>query len=284
MTSESRRGLATRAMYEALPFPQREGDHAEMARHVVEPLRKHGAPQTGRWVDLGCGTGEIFAEFARMNPGMQLVGLDFSKNSLELAQRHVERHGLRNASVMWADIAAPAWTTPPCDVITAMGSIHHLPEPRVGFAQVSRALRPGSFFAFYYYGTYGRYDRQLQQRLLSLLAPEPEAFADRVRLAKKLFEPKMTSGEPMEEQWIADQYAHPNEHTFTVTDVYDILESNGLELLEWLYVSERPGDHFKDQDVIERCERLSRRARLAVFDLLLRKVDNIIIARKRSIA
>jgi SAM-dependent methyltransferase len=271
-------------MYEALPFPQREGDHAEMARHVVEPLKRHGAPEAGRWVDLGCGTGEILAGFAGMNPGMKLVGLDFSRRSLELAQRQIDKQGLKNVSVMWADISLPDWTSPLCDVITAMGSIIVMPEPRAGFAQASKALRPSGLFAFYFYGTYGRYDRSLRQRLLSTLVPEADAFRDRVELAKKIFDPKMHTGEPMEDQWIADQYAHPSEHTFTITEIYDILESNGMELVEWLYVSERPGDHFQDPEVIARCERLSRRDLLTVFDLLTRKVDNIVIARKRGAA
>ncbi|MHC4079047.1 MAG: class I SAM-dependent methyltransferase [Planctomycetota bacterium] len=276
------RKRATRAMYEKLPFPQRGDDHAEVMQAVTEHLQKHGLPDHGRWLDLGCGTGEGFCVMAEMVPAWELTGLDFSEASLQLAQENIDRAGLTNARVEWGDIMGGTWVDGAWDVVTALGAIHHLPDPQVGYQNVASALNPGGLFCFYYYGTYGRHDRTLQQQLLRVLCPDPGAFEQRVDLAKRLFDPKLHTGEPMADQWVADQFAHPCEHTGTIAEHYDMLESMGMELLEWLYVSEDPRDHFQDPEVVTACRDLSRRDLLQAIDLWTRKIDNLVVARKRA--
>jgi hypothetical protein len=143
-------------------------------------------------------------------------------------------------------------------------------------------VKPGGFFVLYFYGHHGRHERRLNQRMLRVLVPEPEAFLERVELAKRLSAPKRDSGEPLEDAWIADQYAHPRESDYTIGQIQDILADGDLDLVEWLFVSEEPADHFTDPVVVEKCRSLPRRELLALLDLHLRKVDNFVIARKRA--
>jgi SAM-dependent methyltransferase len=116
-------------MYETLPFPRRRGDHVQCAHDIVAHLEKHEATLTGKWLDLGCGTGETFATIAGLTPRMDLLGVDFSQASVALANEEVRRAKAINARVVWGDITDPAWGNGSWDVVSALGSIHHIPEP-----------------------------------------------------------------------------------------------------------------------------------------------------------
>src|SRR5262245_26782708 len=157
------RQRAMRAMYERLPFPQRDGDHARYADVVVDAVRRHGAGRTGSWLDIGCGTGELLVGIARACPAMSVRGFDYSQASVALARERIARSGLRNVAADSGDATDPAWADASRDVVSALGSIHHLADPEVGFANAAGALRPGGVFALYFYGAHGRRERTLQQ-------------------------------------------------------------------------------------------------------------------------
>ena len=117
------------------------------------------------------------------------------------------------------DILDGNWIASSYDVISAMGSLHHLTRPLDGFRLVSDALEAGGIFVFHYYGSYGRYARRLDQEAVRLLSPDSGDFTDRVEVARRLFKPiiKLT-GDSMPAQWIVDQYAHPCEQSSTASE------------------------------------------------------------------
>jgi SAM-dependent methyltransferase len=57
----------------------------EILKHYLDKLKPRSL------VDIGCGRGELFPLFKKIP---RVVGVDFSLNMLEYAQRRVERHGL----------------------------------------------------------------------------------------------------------------------------------------------------------------------------------------------
>jgi SAM-dependent methyltransferase len=271
---------AVRGMYEAYPFPNRE-DFASMGPVLVEGLRRWGVTTDGEWLDLGTGTGEIIASAGPLVPEMQIVGIDFSEASLEAARQNIRRAGAPNVRVEWGDIRDPRWRDGSRDVVTAMGSIHHLEDPTVGLATASGALKVGGLSIFYFYARHGRYLRTLQQRLLRLLYPEAGAFRERVASAKAIFAPENWSGGgPMEDHIVADEFAHPCEHTYTIGEVESLLESNGLRFLEWMSMPQDPAAVFSAPEVVNRCRELPPPVLREVFDLWFRREAHVVIARK----
>lgn len=271
---------AVRGMYEAYPFPNRE-DFATMGPVLVEVLRRWGGGTTGRWLDLGSGTGEIIASAGALAPGMEIVGVDFSEASLETARQNIRRAGVQNVRVEWGDIRDARWRDGSQDVVTAMGSLHHLEDVSVGLATASGALKPGGLAIFYFYARYGRYLRTLQQQLLRVLHPDPAAFRERVAAAKVLFAPENWSGGgPMEDHIVADEFAHPREYTYTIGEVEQLLTGSGLRLLEWVSMPQDPAEVFSAPEIVERCRALSPSQLREVFDLWFRKEAHIVIARK----
>ncbi len=72
---------ALQRMYESFPFPQRDKGHAEVGTVLANRLVDLGFSGRGRWLDLGCGTGEILTAAAERLPDTEFRGVDFSKTS-----------------------------------------------------------------------------------------------------------------------------------------------------------------------------------------------------------
>lgn len=274
--------LALRQMYETFPFPQRDLGHAEVGTQLAERLRYHGFGGAGRWLDLGCGTGEILAAAATCFPATAFRGIDFSMPSLEHARRLAARKGLQNVECVWGDFRKPEWCDGSWDVVSALGTLHHLDDLRKAYSDVAASLRPGGWFLLYHYGTYGRFDRALKLRLVATLVPEPGAFVERIALARRLFDLRKPDGGPLEDAWVADQYCNPRETTQTMAEVYDLMTDCGLEPIEWVGQPETASAHFRDPAIAARFDALPRRQRLEAIDLMHRREDNCVVARKRG--
>jgi SAM-dependent methyltransferase len=269
-------------MYEELPFPSREKGHVEVARQIIAGLEAHGfARPRGRWLDLGCGTGELLVAFAERFGEISFTGVDFSKASLTRAEEHAKKKGVSNIEFRWGDFRSPDWCDASWDLVTALGTLHHLPDLKAAYVDVARALRPAGCFVLYHYGTYGRFNRVLDSQLVASLVPDPQAIGERVAIARKLFDLRNPDGGPLEDAWVADQYCNPCESTQTMVEVHDLLTNAGLEPLEWIGLSEAPADCFSDAELQGRYAELPRRERLRVLDLRFRKHDNLVLARRR---
>ena len=100
---------------------------------VLESVRKHVA--TGRLLDVGCATGD-FLDAGRA-AGFAVEGLELSAWSCEVARR-------RGLVVHQKTLAAFAQETGAgFDVVSLIGVIEHLPDPRAEMGNLARLVRPG---------------------------------------------------------------------------------------------------------------------------------------------
>lgn len=133
-----------------------EGREAEHIVDVDSPfqryrLRKvleiHEPPAGARVVDLGCGWGTF--SFALAEQGLEVVGVDFSRRSIELCEARREERELPGLSFLCADagdtgLAGGAW-----DVVLAADLFEHLyPDDSARVAhEAFRLLKPGGRFS-----------------------------------------------------------------------------------------------------------------------------------------
>jgi len=96
-------------------------------RRVLENL-----PPAGRWLDVGCGSGALAAEWARLRCGAYL-GLDFSHELLAEARQALAEVAQPQAAVQFAhcDLSAPGWADDlpaPFDGVLCFAVLHHIPD------------------------------------------------------------------------------------------------------------------------------------------------------------
>lgn len=132
--------------------------HAVLQREVGGRLAQHLdpirlAPRTV--VDLGCGTGEAFAELARRFPAAQVVGIDLARGMLEAARARTPawRRWLRARSprLVCADAERLPLATGSAQLAWSNLALQWC-RPEAVFAEVARVLEPGGLIMFSTFG------------------------------------------------------------------------------------------------------------------------------------
>lgn len=119
--------------------------------HVINQLRSqftfdHADVNGKRVVDVGCGGGILTETLAQA--GADVVGIDQSELTLEVAKQHAAKSGLtidyRIQTV--EELAEKEAGT--YDVVTCLEMIEHVPDPAAIIAACARLLKPGGHAIF----------------------------------------------------------------------------------------------------------------------------------------
>ncbi len=119
--------------------------------HTINPLRlqfimKNIPASRPRILDVGCGGGILSEALSRA--GAQVTAIDLSPESLQVAKRHAQAHGLA-IDYRFASAEETASQHPgEYDAVTCMEMLEHVPQPGKVIAACSQALKPGSHAYF----------------------------------------------------------------------------------------------------------------------------------------
>lgn len=120
--------------------------------HAINPLRLNWIeglrPLNGlRVVDVGCGGGILADAMARR--GAEVLGIDLSEESLQVAQLHALEAQTPNVSyraVAAETLAAEAAAS--FDVVTCLEMLEHVPDPAAIVAACGTLVKPGGWVFF----------------------------------------------------------------------------------------------------------------------------------------
>ena len=107
-------------------------------RRVLERVEAAGTEDA---LDIGCGTGRITAELARMLPRGRVVGIDRSESMLEAAAAWLKREA-PGTHVVLADAAALPFSRA-FDIVFSTATFHWVPDHGALFRSIVMALKPG---------------------------------------------------------------------------------------------------------------------------------------------
>ena len=230
-----------REFYQAAPFPGYPPNdsltwlRARAERNLFVQLLDRSIPADARIVEIGCGTGQLSLYLARA--GRIVVGADMTRASLKLGASAARRFELGQVQFVETDLLRPGLKNGAFDVVYASGVLHHLPDPRAGFARISRLARPGGKIIVGLYNRYARLPLRLR-RVVARLSRYRFIPFDPV-LADRRTEPERRRA------WLRDQYQHPEEHRHTVGEVQSWFAENGVRYLR-CYPSAMIGDNPKE--------------------------------------
>lgn len=129
--------LTDRSSREYLEEVRRNRYHYEY--HLLPFLRRVAAAGSPV-LEIGCSMGIDLAELARM--GAQVVGVDLSPKSIEVARRHFAIVGLQ-AELKVANAEKLDFPDATFGVVYSFGVLHHTPNMEAALEEVYRVLRPG---------------------------------------------------------------------------------------------------------------------------------------------
>ncbi|MCG2676451.1 methyltransferase domain-containing protein [bacterium] len=96
---------------------------------------------SGAILDLGSGTGYLSIGIAKRVPGLQVYGIDLSRQMVKIARRHAK--GIENAQFVFGNAADLPFEGDSIDFIVSTGSLHHWKKPVKVFDECYRVLRNG---------------------------------------------------------------------------------------------------------------------------------------------
>jgi SAM-dependent methyltransferase len=138
---------------------------ADPAREVV--LEQAAVGPGTRFLDLGCGTGELCAFAAER--GASVAGIDAAEGMIERA-----RARLPDADLRIGAIESVPWADDSFDVVTGFNSFQFAAERLAGFREARRVARPGGLVAVCVWGPRENNDLQGLFDAVRALGPPDE--------------------------------------------------------------------------------------------------------------
>jgi ubiquinone/menaquinone biosynthesis C-methylase UbiE len=118
----------------------------DICRKEIFEDQKYGGPFK-RVLDVGCGTGYHTLRTAKFC--QEIVGLDVSPESIELARRAAKEQELNNVTFVCADINHNNFPDQAFDCVIAYGDVvGHIPDYERTFSEISRITAPGALLSF----------------------------------------------------------------------------------------------------------------------------------------
>lgn len=230
---------------EATPFDDWNG----LFLHCVHTprYRRDGIHRPGsappRILDVGCGSGWKTMLLAAANPGAQILALDPSSVSLDLAARRLARHGVEGVELVQAGLADVAARGQTFDLINCDELLYLLPDlaPADALNHLRGSLAPGGIIRFNLHGRWQReayFRGQELFRLLGLMDHSPgekeaaavggfmRALAPDTELRKKAWIAPFESENATEH--ILMNFLLENDKGYSMQDLFLIIEHAGL--------------------------------------------------------
>ena len=194
-----------------------------------------------RILDAGCGTGVSTDYLAHLNPGAEILAVDISPGTLEVARERLRRSGggeqasvrIENRSLLELQGEGPF------DYINSVGVLHHLREPEAGLKALAQLLKPGALLHLFLYADGGRWEIHRTQRALAALGvgTGSEGLTLGRQLLAELPEHNRLRRHH-EQRWaidcaadanFADMYLHPQETSYNLVRLMEFVASADLE-------------------------------------------------------
>ena len=190
----------------------------------------------------GCGTWQA-AKYALCRPGARVTGIDVSATSLDHTERLKRKYKLTNLETRRMPIENVAELGRRFDLIVCTGVLHHLADPDEGLRALQSVLRPDGAIYLMVYAPYGRtgiyllqdYCRRLaigtSAREINDLATVVEALPSQHPLVALL----RGSRDALNADALADALLNPRDRSYSVPELFDFIERNGLTLGRWYW-------------------------------------------------
>jgi SAM-dependent methyltransferase len=241
-----------REFYTRHPYPPPVAN-LDRARDEWQDPSRHRAEYHLFWPDrpyradldiliAGCGTWQA-AKYALCRTGARVAGIDVSATSIDHTEQLKRKYNLTNLEIRQLPLEHVGELERQFDLIVCTGVLHHLEDPDEGLRALRSVLRPhGAMYLMVYapYGRTGVYMLQEYCRRLSIGTSDQEIY-DLIGTLEKLPQSHPLaavlrgSRDARNADALADALLNPRDQSYSVPQLFDFIERNGLTLGRWYW-------------------------------------------------
>ncbi len=215
------------------------------------------ANKTPRILDAGCGSGVSTEYLAHLNPNADILAVDISAGTLEVAKERCRRSSPpsdgRSLTFQQLSLYDLDQIEGEFDMINCVGVLHHMPDPIKGIQAVAHKLAVGGIFHIFVYAKIGRWEINLMQQAIAILQnhsqnhsqnqKENQDFKQGVKLGREIFaslpdtnrlvqrEKSRWAMENTRDECFADMYLHPHEVDYEIESLFELIDASDLEFV-----------------------------------------------------
>lgn len=185
---------AVQEQYESFPFPPLAIGSLKHVKPVpadaqfaFQYVYGRSAPGKLRILDAGCGTGFSTLKLAQANPQAEIIAIDFSRTSLNIAQQRLTAAKLQDQIQFIQSDLQDLPDLGLFDYIHCSGVLHHLPDPVSGLKHLRRSLNPDGIAYLMVYSARARQDIQMIQTILYSLWRDHSNWQEGLMLCRMFF-------------------------------------------------------------------------------------------------
>lgn len=89
-------------------------------------------------LDVGCGTGALLSDLAKINTQANLAGIDITPEMIGVAGGKLGQR----AELVVGDVENLPWQENTFDAVVSTYAFHHFPRPKVALTEINRVLKP----------------------------------------------------------------------------------------------------------------------------------------------
>ena len=185
-------------------------------------------------LEVGCGTGQFSIYFA-IGTNNNIVGLDPTIYSLDLAASFAEKNNINNVEFINADIFDDVLKDEFFDFLWCSGVLHHTKDPYGAFKIMIKSLKKEGYVLIGLYNKIGRIRTLVRKYIYKIFGLK----------ILSLFDPTLKNLKISEEEkksWVRDQYLHPIESLHTLDEVIKWFDENNIE-----FINSIPSSDFDDE-------------------------------------
>lgn len=182
---------------------------------------EHLKPQP-KILDAGCGTGFTTHVISSLRRDADILGIDFSKGSIEFAKNFTNNHNYPKVRFELMDLKNLLLDSK-FDLIHCSGVLHHIKNPQPIFSELCSLLNPNGLFILGLYHNFGRFSTHVRQKIFKLTKGRFKIIDSRIRNEGWSDERKQI--------WYKDQYQHPHEDSYSHKTVLKWFKKENLKLI-----------------------------------------------------
>jgi ubiquinone/menaquinone biosynthesis C-methylase UbiE len=209
----------------------------------------------------GCGTGKHIIHVHTRNPYHSITALDLSSSSLAYAMMKCKNYGMKNVKFYQGDILNLDQLDDIFDEVECMGVLHHMKNPEAGLQSLLTKLKTGGKLAL------GLYSESARQGVIAVRQAIQEqgfpATPEGIRACREYVKADQTnphltllkqSPDFFSLSGCRDLVFHVQEIRYTIPEIKDLLERNGLRFKEFILPDVRLHhykEHFPDDPLCQ---------------------------------